>query len=411
MDVLTLASIITFICAVFSYINNRFLKLPPSIGLMLIALVCSILLIIEGKTSSTFHAYIEPVIKEIDFSKTLLEVMLSFLLFAGSLHVSTKRMKEQRLAITAFSTLGVAMSTLLFGTIIFYVFQLFNHQVSFVYCLLFGALVSPTDPIAVLGILKSTNIPKELEIVISGESLFNDGMGVVFFLTISEVIEKGLENLSGLQVLLLFGREVAGGIILGITLGYLAYYVIKKIDHYQTEVLVSLALVMCCDEIAHLLHVSGPLAVVVTGLIIGNKVSQKVMSSTSRDYHNKFWELIDEFLNAALFVLIGLQLVILPFLYDYIIIGLIAIVTLLFCRWLSISIPITFLKNKVLYNRRSAAIITWGGLRGGLSIALALSLPHSEYKEMIIAITYIIVIFSILVQGLTTEKLVKKIYS
>ena len=410
MDLLLLISILVAMCAVFSYINIRFLKLPPSIGLMLISLLFSLLIIAESKISSTFHNHVENMVRSINFSDTLLNIMLGFLLFAGSLHINLTELKKQQAAVISFSTLSVALSIFFFGSIMWFVFKLFNYPVDFIYCLLFGALVSPTDPIAVIGILKKSNMPKEIEATINGESLFNDGIGVVFFVTIGQVISLGIQNLSALDVLILFGREVVGGITLGLALGYGAFYFIRKIDHYQTEVLLSLALVMMCGETAHMLHVSGPLAVIVIGLILGNKVSKTAMSDTTRDYHNKFWELIDDFLNAILFVLIGLQMVLLPFITNYILIGVLAIVLLLLCRYLSLSIPILFLKNKELFNRRTAIIMTWGGLRGGLSIALILSLPESQYKEIMVSITYIIVIFSILVQGLTTGKLVKKLY-
>ena len=410
MDTLLLISILVAVCAVFSYVNIRFLKLPPTIGLMLISLVCSLLVIIEGKISNTFQQHVEAMVRSINFSQTLLNVMLGFLLFAGSLHVNLNELKKQRAAVISFATLSVALSIFFFGSIMFYIFQLFGLQVDFIYCLLFGALVSPTDPIAVIGILKNSNMPKEIEATINGESLFNDGIGIVFFVTISQIINTGLENLSTLDVLFLFGREVIGGLVLGISMGYIAYYFIKKIDNYHTEVLISLALVMLSGQIALMLHVSGPLAVIAIGLILGNLVSKNAMSEKSKDYHDKFWELIDDFLNAILFVLIGLQMVLLHFITNYLLIGVLAIVLLLICRYLSLSLPILFLKDKKLFNRRSAVIMTWGGLRGGLSVALTLSLPDNEYKEIIVSITYIIVIFSILVQGLTTGKLVKRLY-
>lgn len=410
MDLLILISILVATCAVFSYINIRFLKLQPSIGLMLISLICSLLIIAESRISSTFYQHVEVMVKRIDFSQTLLNVMLGFLLFAGALHINLNELKKQRAAVLSFSTLSVALSIFFFGSIMWGVFKMFNYPVDFIYCLWFGALVSPTDPIAVIGILRKSNMPKEIEATINGESLFNDGIGVVFFVTIGQVINLGIENLSALDVLLLFGREVVGGIALGLALGYITFYFIRKIDHYQTEVLMSLALVMVCGVVAQMFHVSGPLAVIVIGLILGNKVSKTAMSETTRDYHTKFWELIDDFLNAILFVLIGLQMVLLPFITNYILIGILAIVLLLACRFLSLSIPILFLKNKKLFNSRTALVMTWGGLRGGLSIALTLSLPESPYKEIIVSITYIIVIFSILVQGLTTGKLVKKLY-
>ncbi len=405
-----LISILVSLCAAFSYINIRFLKLQPSIGLMLMSLICSLLIIAESKLSSTFYHHVEHMVRSIDFSQTLLNIMLGFLLFAGALHVNLNELKKQRTAVLSFSTLSVALSIFFFGSVMWGVFKAFNYPIDYIYCLLFGALVSPTDPIAVIGILKTSNMPKEIEATINGESLFNDGVGVVFFVTISQVISLGLENLSSLDVLFLFGREVIGGISLGLALGYATYYFIRKIDHYQTEVLISLALVMGCGEIASILHVSGPLAVIVIGLILGNKISKTAMSETTRDYHAKFWELLDDFFNAILFVLIGLQMVLLPFITNYLLIGILAIIILLACRYLSISIPILFLKDKKLFNNRTALVMTWGGLRGGLSIALTLSLPDSAYKEIMVSITYIIVIFSILVQGLTTGKLVKRLY-
>lgn len=410
MELVTLISVLVVMCAVFSYINIRFLKLQSSIGLMIISLVCSLIIIAESRISSTFYGHIEHLVREINFSQTLLNVMLGFLLFAGALHINTKDLKKQAAAVVSFSTLSVALSIFFFGGVMWGVFKMFNYPVDFIYCLWFGALVSPTDPIAVIGILRKSSMPKEIETTINGESLFNDGIGVVFYVTIGQVISLGLENLSSFDVLFLFGREVIGGIGLGLLLGYMAYFFIRKIDHYQTEVLMSLALVMMCGVLAQWLHVSGPLAVIVIGLLLGNKVSHTAMSEKTRDYHTKFWELIDDFLNAILFVLIGLQMVLLPFLANYLLIGLLAIVLLLLCRYVSLRIPILFLRNKELFNAKTAFIMTWGGLRGGLSVALTLSLPDNPYKEMIVSITYIIVIFSIIVQGLTTEKLVKKLY-
>ena len=385
--------------------------MPSAIAMMILALLSSMLVILVGHFNIKFQNEVLGVLKKINFTDTLFQIMLSFLLFAGSLHVSMREMRKQAAAVISFSTLGVALSVFLFGGAIYYVFQLFGYEIDLVYCLLFGALVSPTDPIAVLGILKGSAMPKELEIVVSGESLFNDGMGVVFFVTIYKIVEKGLSNLQFSDVLLVFGREVFGGLALGLVVGIAAFYIIKHINHYQTEVLISIALVMLCDEAALFMHVSGPLAAVVVGLYLGNKVRTSVMSDTSREYHDKFWELIDEFLNAMLFMLIGLQMVLLPFLTNYILIGFIGIVILLICRYFSLLIPIFFLKNKELYNSKTAIILTWGGLRGGISVGLALGLAEGPYREVILSTTYIIVIFSIIVQGLTTGKLVKWLYT
>jgi CPA1 family monovalent cation:H+ antiporter len=411
MSPLFLISLLITICAIFSYLNNRFLKLPATIGLMLISLVLSFIVILLGNINPDIHVYVEKIVRSIDFSQTLLNVMLGFLLFAGSLHVNLKQLKEQWVAVISFSTLSVALSTFFFGGLMWFVFKLFDFPVAFIYCLWFGALVSPTDPIAVIGILKKSNMPKTIETIINGESLFNDGIGVVFFVTIGSIINKGVGNITFLSVAELFMREVLGGLLLGISLAYTAFYFIKKIDHYQTEVLISLALVMICGVAAPMLHVSGPLAVIIIGLVLGNKISKTAMSNTTRDYHNKFWELIDDFMNAILFVLIGLQMVLMPFIFNYFFLGLIAIFLLLICRYCSLSLPILFLKEKKLFNKKTALLMTWGGLRGGLSIALTLSLPESSYKEIIVSITYIIVVFSILVQGLTTRNLVKKLFN
>jgi len=384
--------------------------MPSAIGLMLISLLCSFIIIAIGKVNTSFYHHVESTVRSINFSRTLLTIMLGFLLFAGALNIDLKELKKQRIPVFSFSTISVALSIFLFGSLMWLVFNLFNYAVEYIHCLLFGALVSPTDPIAVIGILKKSNMSKEIETTINSESLFNDGVGVVFFVTISEVISFGAQNVSVTDVLFLFLREVIGGLALGFALGYAAFYFIRKINHYQTEVLLSLALVMISGTISQLFHVSGPLAVIVIGLILGNKIPNAAMSDITQDYHNKFWELIEDFLNAFLFVLIGLQMVLLPFITNYILIGFFAIFLLLVCRFVSLSIPILFFKNKKLYNSRTALVLTWGGLRGGLSIALTLSLPNSAYKEIIVSITYIIVIFSILVQGLTTGKLVKRLY-
>jgi monovalent cation:H+ antiporter, CPA1 family len=409
MTLFELISLLVAMCAVFAYLNTRFLKLPPSVGLMVIALLFSVLVMIEGHVSARFHTYVEQTIRRIDFPHILIDIMLGFLLFAGSLHVNLSLLKKRAKAVTAFALLGTAISTFLFGAIICGIFHLFSVDVPLIYCILFGAVVSPTDPIAVLGILKKTNVPKDISIMIEGESLFNDGIGVVLFLTILEVIGTGLDKLSFWQIDLLFLREVAGGMLLGVALSYIIYFFIKKVSDYHTVVLISLALVMITGSIARLLHVSGPLAVIVIGLFSGTIIS-KSLNDQTRDYHNKFWELIDDFLNALLFVLIGLQMVLLPFLAKYIEIGAISIILLLLCRFISLRVPMIFLKDKSLYNTKTSAIMTWGGLRGGLSIALTLSLPENPYKEIFISITFMIVVFSVLVQALTTEALVKRLF-
>jgi CPA1 family monovalent cation:H+ antiporter len=409
MNAFSLISIITLVCAGFSYINVRFLKLPHTIGLMIVALVCSIAIIIEGNINNYVHDILLQFVLKVNFSEALLDVMLSFLLFAGALDVNIKDLKEQRAAIIPFSTLSVAVSTFLFGSIMYYFLNLFNLKIDFTYCLLFGAMVSPTDPIAVLGILKQMKFPKSLSATIGGESLFNDGIGVVFFVTLLSVVNKGVENFSAVETVILFLREVAGGILLGLILGWIVTQLIKGIAHYQTEVLLSLAFVMMTSVVARQIHVSGPLAVIILGLMIGNTPGRKAMTEEAWNYHHKFWELIDSFLNAFLFVMIGLQLLRFPFLFSYFGYGLFAIFILLLCRYISLFIPILFIRNKELYNTRSALIMTWGGLRGGLSVALTMALPESEFKNVIVSITYIIVVFSIIVQGLSTQKLINSL--
>ena len=376
MDLFTVIAILTTICALFAYVNFRYVKLPTTIGLMLIALLSSIAILIVGEFSPTVLAAIEGLVSQIDFPRVLLEVLLSFLLFAGALHTDMALMREQKWSILSFATIGVLISTFLIGALFYYILPITGFAIPFIHCLLLGALISPTDPIAVLGILKEAKIPKNLEIVITGESLFNDGVGVVIFLTILEVATLGeTAEISPGEIALLFGKEVGGGLLLGAVLGYVTYKMMKSIDHYQTEVLLSLALVMGGYALAASLHFSGPLAVVVAGLFIGNKGRSEAMSNETVEYLDKFWELVDESLNALLFVLIGLEIVIIPFLDDYWMAGVLGIGIALFARFVSVYIPILALRRSVNFMPRTPLIMTWGGLRGGISIALALSLP------------------------------------
>ena len=409
MDLFTVIAILTTISALFAYVNFRYVKLPSTIGLMLIALLSSIALLIVGQFNAAVLEGTKALVSQIDFPRVLLEVLLSFLLFAGALHTDMGLMREQKWSILSFATLGVVLSTFLMGAMFYYVLPLTGFAIPFIHCLLLGALISPTDPIAVLGILKEAKIPKNLEIVITGESLFNDGVGVVIFLTILEIAILGPGEISPPEVVLLFGKEVGGGLALGALLGYVTFRLMKSIDHYQTEVLLSLALVMGGYALASALHFSGPLAVVVAGLFIGNKGRSEAMSSQTVEYVDKFWELIDEMLNALLFVLIGLEIVVIPFLDDYWQAGVIGIVIALAARLISVYLPILVLRRSVNFMPRTPLIMTWGGLRGGISIALALSLPVVMNRDIILSITYCIVIFSILIQGITLGPIVKRI--
>jgi len=350
------------------------------------------------------------IIKQIDFKAVLLDVMLSFLLFAGALHTNFEQLKVQRWPVLAFATFGVLTSTFLVGIAMFFTLPIVGLDVHFIYCLLFGALISPTDPIAVLGILKKAGVPKKLETKIVGESLFNDGVGVVIFLTIFKIADLGIDNVSALEVAELFGMEVVGGIVLGLILGWITYRLMKSIDDYDIEVIITLAAVMAGTVIAQKLHISAPLAMVTAGLVVGNDtVRDSAMSETTEAYVDKFWELIDILLNTILFVLIGMEMLVLTLEGKYIIAGLLAIPLVLLCRYVSLLLPINFFKKRLDFVPKTNLIMTWGGLRGGFSIALALGLTEVMERDLFLVITYVVVVFSILVQGLTVGKLVKKL--
>lgn len=409
MDYYIIIAALIFLAAIFGFINARFLKLPTTIGLMLITIVYTLAVFALSYFDDTLLKAEIQLIKEIDFEKVLMDYMLSFLLFAGALHTNFEQLKVQRWPILAFATLGVLVSTFLVGTFVFYVLQLLGMEVDFIYCLLFGSLISPTDPIAVLGILKKAKVPKKLETKIVGESLFNDGVGVVVFLTIFGIASAKDSPVTPVDILTLFGQEVLGGILLGMIIGWITYKMMKSIDDFSTEVIITLAAVMVGTVLATQLHLSAPLAMVVAGLLIGNdRVRTAAMSETTEHYVDKFWELIDILLNAILFVLIGMEMLILTYQNSYLLAGVIAIPLVLISRYISLWLPIRVFKDKLDFVPKTNLIMTWGGLRGGISIALALSLSEDMYRDMFLVMTYIVVVFSILVQGLTVEKLVKR---
>jgi CPA1 family monovalent cation:H+ antiporter len=347
-------------------------------------------------------------ISTIDFHTALMKVMLSFLLFAGAIHIDLNMLKKESMAILTFSTIGVIISTFIVAVLFYLISGAFSLRIDFIYCLLFGSLISPTDPIAVLGILKTAKIPPTLEMKISGESLFNDGVAVVVFVTIYEVIITGIQNVSAGQVAWLFIKEAGGGIVFGLFLGYIGFWILKTIDNYIVEVLITIAIVMGGYLLADYLHISGPLAMVVAGIITGNKSMDKNMSDVTRTYIDKFWQMMDEIFNAILFLLVGFEMLIIPFNITLLWLGIISIIIVLFARLISVAIPITLLRYKKTFEKNAVFILTWGGLRGGLSVALALSLPANMFGEVFVSVTYIIVLFSILVQGLTIGKLAKK---
>jgi CPA1 family monovalent cation:H+ antiporter len=410
MDYFIITSILVFLSAVFGYVNLRVFKLPNTIGLTLITILFTLGVFALSYYDDTLLKAERFIISKIDFKVVLLDIMLSFLLFAGALHTDLKKLKEQRWPVLVFATFGVLVSTFLIGTAVFYLLMVLGLQVKFVYCLLFGALISPTDPIAVLGILKKARAPKKLEIKIVGESLFNDGVGVVVFLTIFGLASGSETGFSLFSVMELFVVEVFGGLLLGLVLGWLTYYFLKKIDDYNIEVIITLATVMTGTIIATHLHVSAPLAMVVAGLVIGgSKTRERAMSKLTEDYVDKFWELIDILLNTILFVLIGMEMLVLEFNTTYIYAGLLAIPIGLACRYISLIIPVKLFQKRLDFVPNTTLIMTWGGLRGAISIALALGLTDSMERDLFLVVTYIIVIFSILVQGLTVEKLITKL--
>ncbi|OOZ43655.1 cation:proton antiporter [Solemya velum gill symbiont] len=410
MGIFELSAILITLSALFSYINHRFIKLPTTIGLMVIALLFSLLLILSTRLGFDFELHAETILASIDFDKALLEGMLSALLFAGALHVNLDDLLEQKWVIALLASVGVVTSTLLIGYASYYVFGMLGVEISLIYCLLFGALISPTDPIAVLGILKKVGVPKTLETKITGESLFNDGVAVVVFLAILTIASDGAggHDAEPMAIAQLFLQEAVGGALFGFVIGFVAYRMLSSIDQYEVEVLISLAVVLGGYAAAIAMHLSAPIAIVVAGLLIGNHGRRLAMSERTREHLDNFWELIDEILNAVLFVLIGLELMLVHFEISFIQAGMILIPVVVLARFVAVGVPVTLMKPFRKFTPHAIRILTWGGLRGGISVALALSIPNVPERDMLIAVTYLIVVFSIFVQGLTVGSLVKK---
>lgn len=406
MKLFNILAILITLSAVFSYINHRFIRLPTTIGVMAISLLASLGLIALGSLGFGLEENARILLNSIDFDETLLHGMLSFLLFAGALHVNLVDLSRQKYIISTLATLGVIGSTFIIGFASWWVLGWLGINLPFIYCLLFGALISPTDPIAVMGILKKARVPASLETKITGESLFNDGVAVVVFLVILE-IATGTQGVTVASVAGLFIKEALGGMVFGLLIGAIAYWMLKSVENYQVEILITLALVTGGFALADTLHLSGPIAIVVAGLLIGNHGRMLAMSDEVRDHLDKFWELVDEILNAVLFVMIGLEVLILTFNRSYLLAGIMLIPLLLAARFICVGIPVVLLKPFQTFSPHVIKILTWGGLRGGISVALALSLPAGPNREAILAVTYIIVVFSIIVQGLTIGKLVK----
>lgn len=407
MEAFDIIGILLTLSAVFGFFNYKYIKLPTTIGLMLLGLIFSLIIIITGTFNNDFYVFAQNFVNDVRLDESLLGIMLSYLLFAGALHVKLEDLASQKWVIAILATIGVILSTFIIGTLSYFLMMALGIKINFIYCLLFGALISPTDPVAVLGILKKAGAPKSLETKITGESLFNDGVGVVVFIAILG-IATGENDATFAAIGKLFLIEVLGGIAIGFVIGLLAFLMLRSIDQYQVEVLITLALVTGGYSLAHNLHTSGPLAMVVAGLMIGNQGRILAMSEKTEEHLDSFWELIDEILNAILFLVIGLEILVLAFQMNHIIFGIIAIPLTLAVRMLAVSLPAILLRKKANFSKGTIKALTWGGLRGGISLALALSIPKGAERDVLLTATYIVVIFSIAVQGLTLKHFLPK---
>ena len=406
MTAFQIIALLISLTALFSYLNYRWFRLPATIGVMLIALLVSLGLIATRLFAPSIEHEAAQMLKQIDFDDTLMQGMLCFLLFAGALHINLNDLAEQRGVISTLAIAGVVISMFVFGTSIHFMLGWLGLPLSYSWCLLFGALISPTDPVAVIGILKAAKVPHTLEVQIAGESLFNDGIGVVAFIVLHEIAVSGKKASTG-HIAQLFLEEAVGGAVFGLVVGWVTYRLLKSVDNYRVEVMLTLALVVGGYALASAIHTSGPIAIVVAGLFIGNHGRAFAMSETTRKNLDTFWELIDEILNALLFVLIGLEVLVLTFTRDLFFAGLLAIPAILIARWVSVIGPVAVISRWRKFTPGAVTLMTWGGLRGGISVALALSLPAGPERELVLAVTYIVVIFSILVQGLTIERVVR----
>lgn len=407
MKLFNIVAILLTLSAAFGYINHRYIKLPVTIGTMLISMVMSVVVVILGHFGGIGLGIEEQwmtLVRNIDFDETLLVGMLGFLLFAGALEVNLEDLLPRKWEVLLLATAGTALSTALIGAAAYGITRILGLNIDLLHCLLFGALISPTDPIAVLGILRASGVPKGLQTLISGESLFNDGVGVVIFVTLLG-IASGETNTSAGHIALFFLEEFGGGVLFGLILGWLAFLLLRSIDNYHVEIMITLALVTGGYALASALHTSGPVAMVVAGLLIGNHGRRFAMSEKTRHNLDTFWELVDQILNSLLFVLIGLEVIVVTLSAPVIGAGLLAIAAALIARFISIGLPLALLPRQNEYGGRALTIMTWGGLRGGISVALALSLPRGPERDTVIAMTYIVVAFAILIQGSTVGRI------
>ncbi len=406
MGVLDTIALLLTLAALFSYLNERFLHLPTTIGIMLISLVLSFSMLVVGKLGwPVLQVEARHFLEGVDFHQALMQGMLSFLLFAGALHINLNDLAKQKTIVIILATIGVLVSTLIVGSLSYWLLNALGLKISFLYCLLFGALISPTDPIAVLAILKNVGVKKSLQVTVAGESLFNDGVGVVVFLVLLKLASGGAVTTPGGVGLLLL-QEIAGGVVFGLLTGLAVYWLLKTVNQYQVEVLLTLALVMGGYALATFLHVSAPIAIVVAGLVIGNHGRVFAMSDETRKHLDQFWELVDEVLNAVLFLLIGIEILVLSLREEYLLAALGIIPMVLLARYVSVSLPMLIMEKFRRSSPNVVEVLTWGGLRGGISVALALSLPGGPERDVILAVTYAVVISSILIQGLTIKQVV-----
>ena len=403
------AAILIVLAATLGYLNHRVLRLPSSVGLTVMGAVASLLVIlIDRLGGSTLAPQLNAFLNGIDFHETLMDGMLSFLLFAGALHVDWSEMRKGRWPILVLSTVGVLISTAIVGFGFQFLLLLFGIQLPLLWCLVFGALISPTDPVAVMAVLKRAAVPPTLQATVAGESLFNDGVGVVVFAILLGAASRGAE-LSLAEAGLHFLQEAGGGVVLGLAIGWLAYRAMRSIDEYNVEVMISLAVVMGGYSLAHIIHVSGPVAMAVAGLLIGNAGVAHAMSDVTQDYLIKFWALVDEILNAVLFLLIGLEVILIAQEPRLLLIGLAAIPLVIIARIVAVGAPLAVMRPVLNLGSLAMPVLVWGGLRGGISIALALSLPEGQTRATILATTYVVVLFAVIVQGASIGKLIERL--
>jgi CPA1 family monovalent cation:H+ antiporter len=398
-------SILVSIAAFCAWCNHRFIKLPAAIGVMAVSLILSIGSIFLGRAGLVDTTRVADFVNSFNFHDLVLHAMLGLLLFAGGMSVNLQELKTQKGVVMALSSLGVIIGATITGSVFWLGANLIGIKLPFVFALLLGAIVSPTDAVAILGIMRKVGVPRSLELKLVGESLFNDGIGVVVFLAVSSLALG--EGMGASDVVMTLFVEVAGGAALGLALGWAAYQVIKSVDQYVVEILVTLALAMGGYSLAEGVHVSAPICVVVAGLIIGNQGRELAMSHHTREHLDTFWELVDELLNVVLFVLVGLEVLILNLSGQQILAGLVAVCAMLISRFISVGSTITIMRQFRDFSPHVVKILTWGGLRGGISVALALSLPDSETRDLLVVCTYVAVLFSVLVQGVTLPSLLR----